>query len=109
MNVGTWILSAYAPLVGLAALSQLTGVGRSVGRVAAWSAAALAPALATYTAVLTADTVVPAWHHARAELPALYAHAVDAYCTGEPRHCNRGGAARRLAVGGAASEWRSPR
>ena len=32
MNMGSSMLATYAPLVGLAALSQLTGVGRPVGR-----------------------------------------------------------------------------
>jgi len=36
-------------------------------------AAALAPALATYTAVLVADTAVPAWHEGRRQLPFLFA------------------------------------
>jgi formate-dependent nitrite reductase membrane component NrfD len=35
-------------------------------------AAVLAPAMATYTAVLIADTAVPAWHDARHQLPFVF-------------------------------------
>ena len=36
-------------------------------------AAAIGPILSTYTAVLIADTAVPAWHEARNSMPALFA------------------------------------
>src|SRR5947209_1516272 len=61
MSVGTWILTLYAPGVGIAALSELlpakarrTIPGRLLDRLArpaALASAALAPAVASYTAV----------------------------------------------------------
>ncbi|MCU1426710.1 MAG: polysulfide reductase [Actinomycetia bacterium] len=73
MNVGSWLLSAYGPMVGIAALSDVTGRARVLGAVATWGAAALAPGVATYTGVLLADTAIPAWHDARRMIPALFA------------------------------------
>jgi formate-dependent nitrite reductase membrane component NrfD len=72
MSVGTWIISAFASASGVAALSNLTGWLPRTGRAAAVSAAALAPGMATYTAVLLADTAVPAWTEARRELPFVF-------------------------------------
>jgi Polysulphide reductase, NrfD len=105
MSMGSWILTAYAPAAGIAALSDLIGVARPLGRVATWSAASLAPALATYTGVLTADTVVPAWHHAREELPAIFAAGAAASAGGVAAMLQPGAsAARRYALAGAAAE-----
>ncbi|WP_337062935.1 NrfD/PsrC family molybdoenzyme membrane anchor subunit [Kineococcus sp. G2] len=86
MSVGTWILSAYGPLAGAAAVSEVApllprrGVFRPVrwvagpaGAVAGAGAALTAPLLATYTAVLFADTAVPSWHEPYRELPFLFA------------------------------------
>lgn len=82
MSVGTWVLTAYGPLAGMAAAAEVMprrlrggGVGRlaeGVARLAGLGAAALAPAVASYTAVLLADTAVPAWHAAQAELPFIF-------------------------------------
>ena len=73
MSVGSWVLAAYAPAAVVAAL--LTEVDRLpvVRRLAGGVAAALGPVLATYTAVLVADTAVPVWHEARRELPFVFA------------------------------------
>jgi formate-dependent nitrite reductase membrane component NrfD len=67
----------------------------------------LGPALATYTSVLLADTAVPVWHEARADLPlvfaagaAMSAGAVAAALT--PMQLSR--PARRLAAGAALAE-----
>lgn len=49
-----------------------------MGRLAGWGAAALGPILASYTAVLVADTAVPAWHEARNELPVLFVSSAAA-------------------------------
>ena len=46
---------------------------RAAGAPPRPSPALLGPALATYTAVLLADTAVPAWHEARRELPFVFA------------------------------------
>ncbi|MCW3014682.1 MAG: Polysulfide reductase NrfD, partial [Solirubrobacterales bacterium] len=65
MNIGTWLLSAYAPMAGAAAASDVTGRAPRAGAAATVAAGALGPVVATYTAVLFADTAVPAWHDGR--------------------------------------------
>ncbi len=107
MSVGTWILSAFGPAAGVAAMSDLLGIFPKTGRAAEVVAAALGPALATYTAVLVADTSVPVWHEARKELPLVFAgsSAASAGATAilfvPPEEA---GPARRLLVGGAILE-----
>jgi hypothetical protein len=82
MSVGTWILTAFSPGVGVAAATELlparwrrTGIGRLLGRLArpaGLSAAAFAPGVASYTAVLLSHTAAPGWHEARHELPFVF-------------------------------------
>lgn len=107
MSMGTWLLSAFGTAVAAATASELTGLARSTGRVAEAVAAVLGPAMATYTAVLVADTAVPAWHDARHHLPFVFAGGAAASSGAlavllVPDAA--AGAARRLAVGGAAVE-----
>jgi len=73
MSVGSWILAAFGPASALATASDVLAIAPEVGRAAEVAAAALSPALATYTAVLIADTSVPVWQQAASELPALFA------------------------------------
>ena len=73
MSVGTWILSAYAPLNMASSASALTGRAPRAGRAAGVGAGLLGPAVASYTAALIADTAVPAWHEGHRELPFLFA------------------------------------
>ncbi|MDG4839801.1 polysulfide reductase NrfD [Micromonospora sp. WMMD967] len=95
MSVGTWILAAFGPLAGVAAVAELApllpqhgvlGLARRiappVGNVAGLAAAATAPALATYTGVLLADTAVPAWHEAYPYLPFVFGGSALAAATG---------------------------
>jgi formate-dependent nitrite reductase membrane component NrfD len=92
MSVGTWILTAYGPLAGLAALSEVMprGVRRTVagrliagaGRPAGLGAALLAPAVASYTAVLITDTAVPAWREAQDALPFIFTASAAASAGG---------------------------
>jgi hypothetical protein len=120
MSMGTWILSAYGGAAGVAAVSELApvlprrgllGLVRKVlpfsGRAAGLAAAATAPALATYTAVLLADTAVPSWHEAYPELPFVFAGSALASGAGAgliAAPLSESGPARRLAVAGAALE-----
>jgi len=73
LSVGSWILAPYGTLAVAAAASEVTDVLRGPGRLAGAGAALLGPALATYTAVLVANTAVPAWHEAYPELPFVFA------------------------------------
>lgn len=73
LSVGSWILSPFGTLAGIAAASRLTGIQPLVGRLAGIGAGIVGPAMTTYTAVLLADTAVPAWHEGYQELPFLFA------------------------------------
>jgi formate-dependent nitrite reductase membrane component NrfD len=124
MSVGTWILSAFGPGAGLAGAAELislvpggsrlpalprpvaTALARS-GRPAGLGAALFAPAVASYTAVLLADTATPAWHGARHELPFVFVGSAAAASGGLGllgATLDDAGPARRLAVGGALLE-----
>jgi Polysulphide reductase, NrfD len=103
MNMGTWILSAFGPAAALGAGREMLGLFPRAGRAGQVGAAVLGPALSTYTAVLLANTAVPAWHEARQELPFVFAggsmaSAGAAALLFTPAHS--AGPARRLAVGG---------
>lgn len=82
MNVGSWLLGVYGPAVGVAALTDVSGRFRRTGSLATWGAALVAPAIATYTAVLIADTAIPAWHDARRTMPSLFASGAAAAAGG---------------------------
>jgi DMSO reductase anchor subunit len=90
MSVGTWFLSAFAPGIGAAALAELPGlvppplrgVVTKAARPGTIASALVAPAVATYTAVLFADTSVPTWHEAYPELPFLFAGSALAASSG---------------------------
>ncbi|MEU8951060.1 NrfD/PsrC family molybdoenzyme membrane anchor subunit [Streptomyces sp. NPDC048489] len=82
MSMGSWLLSAYGPAAGGAAISAVTGRLPRAGAAATAAAALLGPALASYTAVLAADTAVPAWHGAHRELPYLFTASATAAAAG---------------------------
>jgi hypothetical protein len=73
MNMGTWILAAAGGSIGAATACEVLGILPRVRRLAEVSGALLGAPLATYTAVLLADTAVPAWHEARRQLPFVFA------------------------------------
>jgi hypothetical protein len=125
MSVGTWILAAFGPAAGVAATSELAawlprrgllGLARRLlppaGRAAGLVAGSLAPALATYTAVLITDTAVPSWHEAAPELPFVFAGSALASASGVgliAAPIGQSGPARRLAVAGAVIELAASR
>lgn len=97
MSMGSWLLATYAPAaIGAAVLDQL-GWLRPISGVARAVAGLTGPGLATYTAVLIADTAVPVWHEARHELPFVFAGSALA---------SAGGAAVALAAPGDAAPGR---
>ena len=104
MNMGTWILTTSGSAFTLGAARGMFGWFPRLGRAAAVTSALFGPALATYTAVLLADTAVPIWHEARDDLPWVFAGSstmtagAAATLLTPPRHA---GPARRLALGGA--------
>ncbi|WUI02652.1 polysulfide reductase NrfD [Spirillospora sp. NBC_00431] len=82
MSVGSWLLAAYGPAVGAAAVLDVTGLFPRLGAAATAGAAALGPPVAAYTAVLAADTAVPAWHEAHRELPFVFVGSAAAAASG---------------------------
>jgi hypothetical protein len=107
MSVGVWILGAYAPLNFASMASDLTGRAPRTGRAAGLGAGVLGTAVASYTAVLIADTAVPAWHEGHRELPFLFVGSAASAGAGfaliaAPVSENR--PARRLALLGAVAE-----
>jgi hypothetical protein len=120
MSMGTWILSGFGAGAGAAAVAEAApllpergplGLARKVlppvGAAGGYAAAVAAPALATYTAVLLADTATPSWHAAYPELPFVFAGSALASGAGVgliAAPCAQAGPARRMAVIGAALE-----
>jgi formate-dependent nitrite reductase membrane component NrfD len=108
MSVGSWILSAYGPLNGIAAASTVTGRVPRIGRTATIGAGILGPAVATYTAPLIADTAVPVWHGAYREMPFLFAASASCAASGWGMliaPTDQTGPARRMAMVGAAADY----
>jgi hypothetical protein len=107
MNMGAWLLSAYGPSAGAAAVLDTLGVLPGVGAAADGAAALLGSMLATYTGVLVADTAVPVWHEAHRDLPLVFAASAAtsagaaAALLAPPAEA---GPARRLALAGFAAE-----
>ena len=115
MSMGVWVLTLFGPAAGIAGAAELRGwlpgpLARLLGataRPAGLAAAITAPAVATYTAVLLADTATPGWHEAYRELPFVFAGSAASAAGGlgmlaVPR--SEAGPARRMALGGAVME-----
>jgi formate-dependent nitrite reductase membrane component NrfD len=115
MSVGTWILAGYGPMASLAGAAEIAALlpfrvpiaGRLLeagARPAGLVAAAVAPALASYTGVLLADTATPAWHAAHRELPLIFVGSAAAAAGGlgmVGARLSETAPARRMAAGGA--------
>ncbi|GGY98868.1 NrfD/PsrC family molybdoenzyme membrane anchor subunit [Streptomyces poonensis] len=117
MSVGTWILVAYGPGTMLAATAEVLPASvrdtlpgrllRIAARPAGLSSAVIAPAVASYTAVLLSQTAVPAWHEAHRHLPCVFTGSAAASGGGlgmALAPVAEAGPARRLAAAGAAAE-----
>jgi formate-dependent nitrite reductase membrane component NrfD len=117
MSIGTWTLVSYGPGTALAGVAELLPSrlrerlpGRLLNaatRPAGLSSAALAPAVASYTAVLLSQTAVPAWNEAYRRLPFVFTGSAAASGGGlgmlfAPVH--EAGPARKLGVVGAVAE-----
>lgn len=107
MSVGSWILMAYGPLAGVAAVTSATGWFPRIGRAATLGAGAVGPLVATYTAPLVCDTAVPSWHDGYRYMPFVFASSAAAAAGGAglaAAPLDQSGPARRVAVGGALVE-----
>lgn len=107
MSMGSWLLAAFSTCqMGASVLAELGWLPR-LQRLVEAAAAALAPMMTTYTAVLISDTAVPVWHEARRHLPWLFAGGAVASAGAAsvllvPER--DGVAARRLAIAGGVGE-----
>jgi formate-dependent nitrite reductase membrane component NrfD len=107
MSVGSWTLAAASGAQFTAAACELSGRLPRLGRVAEAAGGTLGGVIATYTGVLIADTAVPVWHEARAELPGLFAAGAAASAGGATLLATSpesAGPARRLAIAGCLGE-----
>jgi hypothetical protein len=107
MSVGSWLLAAYGPVAGAAAVSDVTGLLPAVGLAATVGGGLLGPAIATYTAALICDTAVPGWHAGYREMPYLFAGSAASAAGGLGLLCvhpANAEPARNLAVLGGAVE-----
>lgn len=117
MSLGTWLLSGFGAAAGVAAASEFApllpargplGLVRRalppVGAAAGYGAAALAPGLATYTAVLFSDTAVPSWNAVYPDLPFVFAGSALASGAAVGLLAGPNRPSRRMAVIGAALE-----
>lgn len=91
----------------IARIARIARILPAAGDAAALAAVLTGPLMSTYTAVLVADTAVPAWHEAHRELPFLFAGSALASAgavamLATPRR--EAGPARAAAVLGAAVE-----
>ncbi|MFL6056611.1 MAG: NrfD/PsrC family molybdoenzyme membrane anchor subunit [Actinoallomurus sp.] len=107
MSAGSWLLSAYAPAAGAAAVSAVTDRLPRIGTAGAMAAAVAGPGVAAYTGVLLADTAVPGWHEGHRELPYLFVSSAAAAGGGLGllvAPLEEAAPARRLGVTGGAAE-----
>lgn len=107
MSVGSWLLAAYGPASGVAALCDLGGRLPRTGRATTAGAALLGPAVAAYTAVLASDTAVPGWHGGYRELPFVFVGSAATAASGAALVASplvENGPARSVALAGVAVE-----
>jgi hypothetical protein len=107
MSIGTWLLMAYGPAAGAAAVSEWTGIAPRAGRTAALAAGVVGPAVAAYTAPLMANTAVPSWHEGHRELPFVFVGSAATAAGGlgmVTAPVSEAGPARRAAMLGVALE-----
>lgn len=109
MSVGVWLLSAYAPAAGAAALGELMPLGRlrALSHLGTAGAGLLGPAVASYTGVLIANTATPAWHEGHREMPFVFVGSAASAAAGLgllASPLDENAPARRLAVMGALAE-----
>ena len=73
MNMGSWILTGFSSLCGLAAIaSRGPAAVRGIGDAAGIGAGIFGLALSGYTGVLVTNTVVPVWQRPHRTMPLLF-------------------------------------
>ena len=78
MSIGSWVVALSGATNGIATAARMLGVMPRAAAAARVGAGASGLPMATYTAVLIANTAVPVWHVARRELPFMFAATAGA-------------------------------
>jgi DMSO reductase anchor subunit len=107
LSVGTYILSPFSAAAGATAAVELLGWFPRLKRFGGAVAALFGGPMATYTAVLLANTAVPSWHEPHDQLPFVFAGSAMAAGGGicmAFTPVDEAGPARKMAVTGAAVE-----
>ena len=107
LSVGTYILSPFSAAAAGTAVAELLGWFPRLKRFGGAVSALFGGPLATYTAVLLANTAVPAWHEPHGELPFVFAGSAMAAGGGLTMiftPVDEAGPSRKMGVTGAAIE-----
>jgi hypothetical protein len=107
LSVGSYILSPFSAAAGATAAVELLGWFPRLKRFGGAVSALFGGPMATYTAVLLANTAVPSWHAAHQQLPFLFggsALAAGGGLTMAFTPVDEAGPSRKAAVAGAAVE-----
>lgn len=107
MNIGSWLVASYAPAAMVSALTSVTGGLPLAGNVGTAVASVLGPGVAAYTAVLIADTAVPAWHDGHAQMPWIFVSSAASSAAGlglMGAPLSEASPLRRLAIAGGGAE-----
>jgi formate-dependent nitrite reductase membrane component NrfD len=107
MSMGSWLLAVYGPVAAAAATLQLSGRLPRLRAVLGAQAGLLGLPMATYTAVLMADSAIPVWHEGRDHLPFVFAGSAAATAGAAAlllAPADEAAPLRRVVVGGVALE-----
>jgi formate-dependent nitrite reductase membrane component NrfD len=107
LSVGTYILSPFSAAAGATAAVELLGWFPRLKRFGGIVSGIFGGPMATYTAVLLANTAVPSWHAAHTQLPFVFggsAMAAGGGLTMALAPVEETGPSRKMAVAGAAIE-----
>jgi hypothetical protein len=107
LSVGTYILSPFSALTAATAAAEVLDWFPRLRRLSGLGAAVFGGPMATYTAVLLANTAVPSWHAFHEKLPFVFAGSAMAAGGGISMvftPVDEAGPARKMAVTGAAIE-----
>ena len=107
LSVGSYILSPFSAAAGATAAVELLGWFPRLKRFGGAVSALFGGPMATYTAVLLANTAVPSWHAPHEELPFVFAGSALAAGGGLTMvftPVDEAGPSRKAAVAGAAVE-----
>jgi hypothetical protein len=105
MSIGSWILVVSSGASTTAAALEVLGILRPFKWLAELAWFASGPPLSTYTGALVANTAIPAWSEARAELPWVFGASACASAGAAATIFTAGaGPARRAAIAGAVTE-----